>query len=102
MRVYEVAKGSTNLDSLRPAERPTPQPGPHEILVRIRAASLNYRDHLVVIGKYFSTADHDVIPMSDGAGEVVSVGPGVTRFKPGDRAAGTFFQVWVDGPRPPW
>ena len=99
MKVYEVAKGSTSLDGLRRAERPEPQPGPREVLIRVRAISINYRDHMVVMGKYFSAVERDTVPLSDGAGEVVSVGPRVTRFKPGDRVAGTFFQVWLDGPR---
>lgn len=100
MKVYEVRKGSTSLDGLRLSERPEPQPGPHQVLIRIHATSLNYRDHMVVMGRYFGGAvDRDTIPLSDGAGEVVSIGSGVTRFKTGDRVAGTFFQVWVDGPR---
>src|SRR5579871_1139605 len=100
MRVYELLKGSTNLDGLRAAERPEPKPGPREVLIRIHAVSLNYRDHLIVTGKYYTgVVDRDVIPCSDGAGEVVSVGPRVSRFKTGDRVAGAFFQVWKDGPR---
>jgi NADPH:quinone reductase-like Zn-dependent oxidoreductase len=100
MRAYEVIKGCTTLDGLRKAERPEPKPGPREVLIRVRATSLNYRDHMVVVGQYFGGAvARDTVPLSDGAGEVVSTGPGVTRFKPGDRVAGTFFQVWVDGPR---
>ena len=99
MKVYEVTKGSTSLDGLRRAERPEPQPGPREVLIRVRATSINYRDHMVVMGRYFTAVERDTVPLSDGAGEVVSVGPGVTRFKAGDRVAGTFFQVWVDGPR---
>jgi NADPH:quinone reductase-like Zn-dependent oxidoreductase len=99
MKVYEVTKGSTSLEGLRRAERPEPQPGPHEVLIRVRATSINYRDHMIVMGRYFSAVECDTVPLSDGAGEVVSVGPGVTRFKAGDRVAGTFFQVWVDGPR---
>ena len=100
MRVYEVQKGSTSLAGLRPAERPEPQPGWHEVVIRVRAVSLNYRDHMVVIGQYIGGAvARDTIPCSDGAGEVVAVGEGVTRFKAGDRVAGTFFQVWMDGPR---
>src|SRR5579863_4244414 len=99
MRVYEVVKGSNSPDGLRRAERPEPQPGPREVLIRVRATSINYRDHMVVMGKYFTAVERDTVPLSDGAGEVISVGSRVTRFKPGDRVAGTFFQVWLDGPR---
>jgi NADPH:quinone reductase-like Zn-dependent oxidoreductase len=99
MKVYEVTTGSTSLDGLRKAERPEPQPGPGEVLIRVRATSLNYRDHMVVMGRYFSAVERETIPLSDGAGEVVAIGSGVSRFKTGDRVAGTFFQVWNDGPR---
>lgn len=100
MKVYEVQKGSTSMEGLRRAERPESEAGWHQVLIRVRAVSLNYRDHMVVIGQYIGgPIARDTIPCSDGAGEVVAVGPGVTRFKTGDRVAGTFFQVWVDGPR---
>jgi NADPH:quinone reductase-like Zn-dependent oxidoreductase len=98
MNVYVIRKGSTTLEGLQREERPDPQPGPHEILIRVRAASRNYRDQMILVGHYFAgPVKRDLVPFSDGAGEVVSVGPGVTRFKPGDRVAGTFFQVWTDG-----
>ena len=101
MKVYELQKGSTSLEGLRKAERPEPQPGPRQVLIRIRAVSLNYRDHMVVMGKYFSgVVDRDIVPLSDGAGEVAAIGPEVSRFQRGDRVAGAFFQVWKDGPRP--
>ena len=102
MKAYELEKGSTNLASLKMVERDEPKPGPAQVLVRIRAASLNYRDQAVVTGKYFGgVLQRNTIPLSDGAGEVVEAGPEVTRFKAGDRVAGTFFQVWVDGrPQP--
>ena len=102
MRTYEVSRGTKDLSGLKLVERPDPVPGPHQVLVRIRAASLNFRDLAVVLGVYPGPpAAGPVIPLSDGAGEVVAVGEGVTRFKPGDRVAPTFFQVWIEGkPRP--
>jgi NADPH:quinone reductase-like Zn-dependent oxidoreductase len=99
MKVYEVKKGATSIDGLRPAERPDPQPGPREVLIRIRATSLNYRDQMVVTGNYFGgPVSRNLIPLSDGAGEVAAVGAEVSRFKTGDRVAGTFFQTWISGP----
>lgn len=100
MKVFEIAKGPTSLDDLHRGERPEPKPGPYDVLVRMRAAALNYRDHAILTGKYRYDLDHDVIPCSDGAGEVVAVGPAVTRFKPGDRVIPTFFQIWIDGAPP--
>ena len=99
MKAYILKKGSENLDSLTQVERPDPKPGANEILVRMRAASLNYRDQAVATGNYFGgKLTRDMIPLSDGAGEVVETGKGVTRFKKGDRIAGTFFQGWIAGP----
>lgn len=99
MKVYEVQKGATGLDGLRAAERPDPRPGWHQVVIRVRATSLNYRDQMVVTGNYFGgPVTRNLIPLSDGAGEVVAAGEGVTRFKTGDRVCGTFFQSWISGP----
>ena len=100
MKVYEFKTGITDLDGLRRSERPEPKPGPSDVLVRIRATSLNYRDHAIVVGTYRTKIERDTIPLSDGAGEVLAVGASVTRFKPGDRVAASFFQVWIDGSPP--
>src|SRR5688572_27631806 len=81
---------------------PRPTPGQGQVLVRVRAVSLNQRDLLVLRAQYGPQGGADTsgrIPLSDGAGEVVQVGPGVTRFRAGDRVAGTFFARWVDGKR---
>jgi NADPH:quinone reductase-like Zn-dependent oxidoreductase len=99
MKAWVIRKGSTNIDGLQRVDRPEPKPGSHEILIRVHATSLNYREHLILTANYVGGAvDHDTIPMCDGAGEVVATGHGVTRFKVGDRVAGTFFQTWIDGP----
>lgn len=100
MKAYEIPKSPTRLEDLRRVERPDPKPGPNDVLVRLRAAALNYRDHAIITGKYRYGLDHDTIPCSDGAGEVIAVGANVTRFKTGDRVIPTFFQVWIDGAPP--
>jgi NADPH:quinone reductase-like Zn-dependent oxidoreductase len=102
MKAFVIRKGTTTLDGLQRVDRPDPEPGAHEILIRVHATSLNYREHMIVLGQYVGgPVDHDLIPMCDGAGEVVGVGPGVTRFEVGDRVASTFFQCWIDGPPGP-
>ena len=100
MRAYEIQQDGQGLDRLRQVERPDPKAGPGQAVVRLRAASLNYRDQPMVTGGYHTPAPGAFIPLSDGAGEVLAVGEGVTRVKVGDRVCPTFFQVWVDG-RPP-
>jgi NADPH:quinone reductase-like Zn-dependent oxidoreductase len=93
MKCYQVVRGSTGLDGLRRAERLRPAPGPGQVLVRMRAAALNFRDLAVVNGKYLrGPVDRDMIPLSDGAGDVEMAGPGVDRFAPGDRVVATFAQ----------
>ncbi|MDH3911702.1 MAG: NAD(P)-dependent alcohol dehydrogenase [Rhodospirillales bacterium] len=96
MRAYEI-QGDGGIDALAPVERETPRPGPGEVLVRLRASSLNYRDLSTVLDPLSRGLSLPLIPNSDAAGEVVEVGPGVTRFKPGDRVMGLFFQRWISG-----
>ena len=96
MRLYELERPS-GIDGLRIAERPIPQPGRGEVLVRIRAATLNYRDLLTIKGGYGSRQKFPLVPLSDAAGVVEARGPDVTRFKVGDRVFNSFFQAWLDG-----
>lgn len=97
MRAYRL--NSPGLDSLSMFELDVPKPGTGQLLVRLRAASLNYRDLMVVQDRYkLSDLKFPLIPLSDAAGEVVAVGEGVTEFGVGDRVIGNFFQKWGDGP----
>jgi NADPH:quinone reductase-like Zn-dependent oxidoreductase len=96
VRAWEI-RGGFGLENLTLAERPDPRPGPGQVLIRVRAVSLNFRDLLTVQGKYNPKQKLPLIPCSDGAGEVVAVGDGVTRVKPGDRVCGIFAQRWIAG-----
>ncbi|HEY0514459.1 MAG TPA: NAD(P)-dependent alcohol dehydrogenase [Thermoanaerobaculia bacterium] len=96
MRAIEI-RGAFGLDNLAVVERPDPRPGPGQILVRLRAASLNYRDLLTVEGKYNPKQKLPLIPCSDGAGEVLETGEEATRFQPGDRVCTVFAQKWIAG-----
>lgn len=78
-------------------QAPVPEPAHHEVLVRVRAASLNRRDVYVLKGQYPMPPRPSLVPLSDGAGEVVALGKGVTRFRTGDRVASIFFQRWLAG-----
>jgi NADPH:quinone reductase-like Zn-dependent oxidoreductase len=99
MKAFVIKAGSTSFDGLEQVERPQPEAGPDEILVRMHAASLNFRDLAIISGRYIGGAvQRDVIALSDGAGEVVAVGSNVRRFQVGDRVAGTFFRSYIDGP----
>lgn len=100
MRAYQLMRAG--IDGLEIVELPSPDPGPGQVRVRVRAASLNYRDLMIASGKYGrGPLKLPLIPLSDGAGEVVGVGEGVTGFTPGDRVIGNFFQSWIDGPADP-
>ena len=96
MKAWEIREGF-GIDRLTLGERPDPAAGPGQVLVRMKAWSLNYRDLLVVKGQYNPRLKLPFIPLSDGAGEVVAVGSGVSRFKVGDRVAGLFMQTWLAG-----
>ncbi|MFN9772668.1 MAG: zinc-dependent alcohol dehydrogenase family protein [Burkholderiales bacterium] len=97
MRVFQI-EGEWGFDHLRLSTRPDPRPGPGQVLLRMKAASLNYRDLVVPdrgYGQY--TGSLPLIPISDGVGEVVEVGAGTTRVKVGDRVCPSFMQRWIGG-----
>jgi NADPH:quinone reductase-like Zn-dependent oxidoreductase len=96
MKLYEIRE-TKGVDSLTLIEREVPKPAPGEVLIRVHAVSLNYRDLLIVQGRYMRGLKVPLIPLSDGAGEVVETGAGVTRVKRGDRVAGIFMQNWLSG-----
>ena len=96
MKAYEFRQ--FGLENLVAVDRPDPRPGPREVVVRFHAASLNYRDLMFAGGVYNPKAKLPAVPLSDGAGEVVEVGPGVTRWKVGDRVCPIFTQGWIEGP----
>lgn len=96
MKAIEI-RGAFGLDNLTLTERPDPRPGYGEVLVRVCAVSLNYRDLLTVRGQYNPKQRLPLIPCSDGAGEVVEIGEGVTRVRQGDRVCANFAQRWIAG-----
>jgi NADPH:quinone reductase-like Zn-dependent oxidoreductase len=96
MKVFEI-QGSFGLDNLKVIERPDPTPGHGQILLQMRAASVNFRDLMMVAGLYNPKQSLPLIPCSDGVGEVVAVGEGTSRFKEGDRVAALFCQRWIGG-----
>ena len=97
MRAYEI-NSDGGVDALTLTERPDPMPGPGEVLLKVRASSVNYRDLSTIEDPESRNLPYPRIPNSDGASEVLEVGEGVTRVKPGDRVMATFFQRWIDGP----
>ena len=96
MKAFEI-QNNFGLDALKLIERPHPSPGYGQVLIKLRVVSLNYRDLMVVKGLYDPNIPLPLIPCSDGVGEVVGLGEGVTRVKVGDRIAGIFFQKWLSG-----
>lgn len=94
------AVSGEGISSITLRETPASEPGPGEALVRLRAATLNYRDVLTLRGLVPGATTPEYVPLSDGAGEVVAVGPGVACVKPGDRVSPLFSQGWLNGPVP--
>ena len=99
IRQYQLEAAGDRL-RLVVKEMDQPTPDEHEVLVRVRATALNRRDLSILQSQYGRAEDRGgLVPLSDGAGEVVALGSGVTRFEVGDRVAGTFFEQWIDGRR---
>lgn len=96
MRAIEL-QAPGGIENLRLVERPMPEPGRQEIVIRVKASALNYRDVEIARGSYHTNFTLPLVPLSDGVGEVVAVGAEVSRFKVGDRVCGTFWQRWVGG-----
>lgn len=97
MRVCQI-EGDWGIGNLRLARRPKPEPGPGEVLIAMRMAALNARDLIVPERGYGrATGELPLIPVSDGVGEVVATGDGVTRVAVGDRVCPTYFQNWTGG-----
>ena len=97
MRVFQI-EGNWGIENLKISTRPDPKPGPGQVLLRMRASSINYRDPIVPLKAYGSqSGDLPLIPVSDGVGDVIEIGAGVTRVKVGDRACPAYFQTWISG-----
>lgn len=95
MKAFELQE--FGIAGLRQVEMERPPAGPGQVMVKFHAASLNYRDVMVVDGTYNPRMRLPAIPLSDAAGEVVEVGTGVTKWKPGDRVCSTVIPAWIDG-----
>ncbi len=96
MKAYSLLAGD-GLAGLHQAEAEPRRLGPHDVRVAVKAAALNYRDLQFARGSYPGTPPHPLVPLSDGAGDVVEIGPAVTRLAVGDRVITNFWPQWIDG-----
>lgn len=97
MKTYVVSKATEQATLWHQKEVRQPEAGPGQVLIKVRATSLNYRDLLVAKNRYGKPNAEELVPLSDGAGEIISVGAGVSQWKPGDRICGSFFTEWKSG-----
>jgi NADPH:quinone reductase-like Zn-dependent oxidoreductase len=96
MKTWRIAAGG-GIDGLKLVDEASPEPGPRQVKVRVRATSINFRDLLVLKGFYPVSTTDPLVPGSDAAGDVIATGTAVRRFKPGDKVATSFFPNWVEG-----
>src|SRR4029079_1968974 len=96
LKCYEL-QGPSGIDGLALVDKPVPEPRENEGVFGLRAATLNYRDLLTIKGGYGSRQKFPLVPVSDGAGVIERVGPGVREFAAGDRVVGSFFESWISG-----
>lgn len=96
MRAYEI-HAQPDYGALTLVDRPSAALGPHDVRVRVRAASLNYRDLAILRNPRIRERKPPLVPISDGCGDVVEVGSAVSRWRTGERVAGIFFPAWIDG-----
>jgi NADPH:quinone reductase-like Zn-dependent oxidoreductase len=96
MKSYHLTAGA-GISGLVLRDHAEPRPGPRDVLIRMRAAALNARELMILKGRYSLPVKPDVVPLADGAGEIVAIGDAVTRAQVGDRVACTVFPRWIDG-----
>lgn len=95
MKAYELAE--FGIDNLQQITLDNPAPGSGQVLVKLNAASINYRDFMICAGKFGSPDDLPIVPLSDGAGQITAIGEGVTSLGVGDHVSPLFFPRWMDG-----
>ncbi len=100
MRAYQLPKGGAGIDALTKVERPNTKPANRQVLMKVAACSLNCRDLAIARGTYRVPVRENIVPLSDGVGEVTDIGAGVRRVKVGDKVVGNFFQRWTGGAPP--
>src|SRR5687768_16511720 len=95
--MWSIELQNEGMDGLVTVERPEPVPGPGQVLVRMKAASINYRDVAIITAGYFKGLRLPIVPLSDGAGVVETVGEGVTKWRAGDRVVLQMRPYWISG-----
>lgn len=98
MKRWILKHGVYDLQGLTMVDAAIPEPGPGQVRVRVRALSMNFRDQIVLKDAHWRVPDHDLVPVSDGAGEIDALGEGVKGWAVGDMAVGLSFRNWRDGP----